>query len=641
MKKIILASLLLFLALFSNSCKDYLDIIPEGVPSLNNAFSNRANAEKYLYTCYSYLPTFDNPRYNPAFLACDEHWLYPKGTGAIESRIGGLRCWEIGRGAQNNNSPYINHWDGENDGGNLWIGIRDCNIFLENIHIPLDLEEYERDRWIAEVTFLKAFYHFFLMQLYGPIPIMDENVEVNAPVNEVRRFREPFDDVVDFIVNTIDRSIDNLPNYIYDEALEMGRITKPIALSVKAQVLLFAASPLMNGNTDYIGIRDSKGRELFSTTYDASKWQRAADAALSAIVMAESSGHSLYTFQEALNISETTRCILSIGEAVTERWNKEIIWGSTRNSNNLQNNSMTKISTSRNYYTARSLFAPTLTIAEQFYSNNGVPIEEDNGTFWSANYANRYDHMTIPNEGINKYILEVGEQTAILHMNREMRFYSNLSFDRGTWFMAGDANDESALSKAHFLAQEYSGMAGSEDYSITGYLNKKLISYRSSLTTTAWVPYRFAFPIIRLADLYLMYAEALNESLSTPNQDVYEYIDLVRTRAGLNGVVDSWANFSKFPNKPTTKEGMRDIIRKERLNELALEAKRFWDLRRWKVELPSIIRGWNIKGKTAEDFYRVTTVFERSRYTYKDYLWPLKVETIQKNPNLIQNPGWD
>lgn len=642
MKKILVLILFVSLMLGYNSCSDYLDIIPEGVASMDNAFSNRTNAEKFLYTCYSYLPRFDHAASSVGFLGGDEHWLIPKGTGFIDGRVGSLNCWEIGRGSQNNNNPYLNYWDGGDYGGtNLWVGIRDCNIFLENIDKPKDLSSYERVRWVAEVTFLKAYYHFYLMQLYGPIPIMDENVEVNASIDDVRKFREPFDDVVDYIVKTIDGSIENLPLFITDEGLEMGRITQPIALAVKAQTLLFAASPLMNGNTDYANVKDSRGLNLFPTAVDQTKWQRAADAALAAIQTAESAGHEIYKFEEALKISGTTRTILSIGEAVTERWNKEIVWGSTRSSNELQTLAMTRIASDRAYYEARKLLAPTLQIAEQFYSSNGVPIEEDNSNYWSTNYSNRYSITTIPDEGINKYILEVGGETAMLHLNRELRFYSSISFDRGTWYMSGYANDEAALSKPHLRAAEYSGMTGSEDYSITGYLNKKIISYRSSLTSSNWQPYRYAFPIIRLADLYLMYAEALNESHSSPDQAVYEYIDKVRERAGLAGVVESWSLFSKYPTKPTTKDGMRDIIRKERLNELAMEGKRFWDLRRWKIELPSAVKGWNIKGATAQEFYRVTTIFERTRYTYKDFLWPLKVETIQKNPNLVQNPGWN
>lgn len=639
MKKIIISiSFLIAMMLTGTSCSDYLNIVPEGTPSMDNAFSNRINSLKFLYTCYSYLPSFDNGG-SVGFLAGDEHWLMPKGTGFIDQRIS-INAWEIGRGTQNSNSPYMNYWDGGNGGTNLWIAIRDCNIFLENINKPRDLQDYERDKWISEVKFLKAYYHFYLFQLYGPIPIIDQNVSIDASVDAVRLYREPVDKVVSYISNLLDESLEHLPLQITNEGEEMGRITQPIAKAVKAQLLLLAASPLFNGNSDYADLKDNQGRTLFPANYDENKWKLAADAALDAIKTAEEATHSIYYFKDAIKISDATRTLLNIGEAVTEKWNKEIIWGSTRDVTGLETQSMGKL-TNGNNYNARSVLGPTLTVAEEFYSENGVPISEDKGEFWSTNYPYRYEYRTVADEGNNKYYLELGQQTAVLHLNREPRFYASLAFDRGTWYGAGYKNDEQAtLGKYRFRRKEVSGQKTSEDHSYTGYLNKKVCSYRCNLTADSWTPYRYAFPIIRLADLYLMYAEALNETMSSPNNEVHQYIDAIRERAGLLGVKEAWQKYSKYPNKPNTREGMREIIHMERLNELAGEGKRFWDLRRWKVELPSEIRGWNVKGETAETFYRVSILFQRSKYTYKDFLWPIKTDAIQKNPNLVQNPGW-
>lgn len=126
-----------------------------------------------------------------------------QGTGFIDQRLS-LNAWEIGRGEQNSNDPYQNYWDGLNGGTNLWTAIRDCNIFLENIDKPLDLQQYERNRWIAEVKFLKAYYHYYLFMLYGPIPIMDNNISIDASAEEVRRYRDPVDDVVNYISNLLD-----------------------------------------------------------------------------------------------------------------------------------------------------------------------------------------------------------------------------------------------------------------------------------------------------------------------------------------------------------------------------------------------------------------------------------------------------
>ena len=640
MKKIIVSiSFILTVILCNTSCSDYLDIVPEGTPDMETAFSNKTNARKFLFTCYSYLPKWDQSG-SIGFLAGDEHWLIPKGTGFIDQRLS-LNAWEIGRGEQNSNDPYQNYWDGLNGGTNLWTAIRDCNIFLENIDKPLDLQQYERNRWIAEVKFLKAYYHYYLFMLYGPIPVMDNNISIDASAEEVRRYRDPVDDVVNYISNLLDDAAKDLPLQVTDAGEELGRITQPIAKAVKAQLWLLAASPLFNGNTDYINVKDNQGRSLFPAETDNNKWEQAADAALDAIKCAKEAGHDLYYFTLPVNgLSDATRKLLDIGEAVTEKWNTEIIWGSTWNVNGLQKVAVAK-TTKGSHYDAISVMAPTLTVAEQFYSSNGVPISEDKGDFWSKNYLNRYEFTIIPDEGNNKHYLKIGEETAYLHLNREPRFYANLSFDRGTWYGYGYASDEPKdLAFYKFRAKEVSGRITSEDYSYTGYLNKKVCSYKTSVTDNGLSTERYAFPIIRLADLYLMYAEALNETLSSPNSDVYTYIDLVRKRAGLDGVKESWQKYSKYPEKPNTKTGMREIIRMERLNELACEGKRFWDLRRWKKELPREVKGWYVQGETAQEFYRVTTLYLRSRYSFKDYLWPLKVETVLKDPNLVQNPGW-
>ena len=640
MKKIIVSiSFILTVILCNTSCSDYLDIVPEGTPDMETAFSNKTNARKFLFTCYSYLPKWDQSG-SIGFLAGDEHWLIPKGTGFIDQRLS-LNAWEIGRGEQNSNDPYQNYWDGLNGGTNLWTAIRDCNIFLENIDKPLDLQQYERNRWIAEVKFLKAYYHYYLFMLYGPIPVMDNNISIDASAEEVRRYRDPVDDVVNYISNLLDDAAKDLPLQVTDAGEELGRITQPIAKAVKAQLWLLAASPLFNGNTDYINVKDNQGRSLFPAETDNNKWEQAADAALDAIKCAKEAGHDLYYFTLPVNgLSDATRKLLDIGEAVTEKWNTEIIWGSTWNVNGLQKVAVAK-TTKGSHYDAISVMAPTLTVAEQFYSSNGVPISEDKGDFWSKNYLNRYEFTIIPDEGNNKHYLKIGEETAYLHLNREPRFYANLSFDRGTWYGYGYASDEPKdLAFYKFRAKEVSGRITSEDYSYTGYLNKKVCSYKTSVTDNGLSTERYAFPIIRLADLCLMYAEALNETLSSPNSDVYTYIDLVRKRAGLDGVKESWQKYSKYPEKPNTKTGMREIIRMERLNELACEGKRFWDLRRWKKELPREVKGWYVQGETAQEFYRVTTLYLRSRYSFKDYLWPLKVETVLKDPNLGQSPGW-
>lgn len=641
----IIALMMIFVGIMS-SCADYLDIIPEGVPSMDNAFSNRTNAEKFLYTCYSYLPSYDNPSAAPGFLAGDEFWLYSIEAG---SRVD-LSGWRISRGEQNTSSPYLDYWDERTDKSKdrIWIGIRDCNIFLENIHKPQDLGDMERTRWIAEVKFLKAFYHYWMLQVYGPIPIVDTNIEVNAGVDNVRVYREPVDDVVQYISGLLDECIPDLPDYIENEQTELGRITKSIAYAVKAKMLVMVASDLFNGNTDYANYKDNKGKNLFPTSRDPQKWEAAAAACREAINYATTEGgHQLFEFPNVIpSLSEYSKIKLSISEAVCDLWNKEIIWGASTNSNALQNLSFPKLSAQLNNYVARSLLAPTMKVAETFYSDNGVPIEEDKGTYWATEYDQRYETTATPNEEPNQYNIEANARVAKLHLHREPRFYANLAFNRSKWYVKGNPDDNASVNKIHNYRMEYSGLITNEDYSITGYYARKLCSYQTEITNTTFSPYRYAFPIIRLADLYLLYAEALNEVFTDPSQkdadgkDLYFYIDAVRERAGLKGVKESWNLYSKYPTKPATKDGMRDIIRHERACELALEGQIFWDIRRWKLPLERAVYGWNVQGHNEETYYVKTLLYDRGVYGYKQYFWPIKTSSLQRNPNLLQSPGW-
>ena len=152
----------------------------------------------------------------------------------------------------------------------------------------------------------------------------------------------------------------------------------------------------------------------------------------------------------------------------------------------------------------------------------------------------------------------------------------------------------------------------------------------------------YAWPEMRLADLYLLYAEALNE-IQGPTAEVYSYLDQIRERAGLDGVVESWAAHSNNPSKPLSKEGLRSIIQQERMIELAFEGQRYWDLLRWKravQEFNDNVQGWNINGDDEASYYQIRTIHIQNFISPRDYFWPLSETSLIRNTNLVQNPGW-
>ena len=613
------------------ACSGYLDVVPDGVATMDNAFSNRINAEKFLFTCYNRLPNQN------------AEWDYPGNVGGDEiwwdidyADLGNKSGSRIATNSQNITTPYQNYWDGNEGGEPLWQGIRDCNIFLENIDRVPDMEEGERLRWISEVKFIKAYLHFFLLELYGPIPIVDVNLEVNSDPEEVRVKRRPVEEVIEFVVNLLDESMENLPGRITETSTEMGRITKPIAASIKAKALVWAASPLFNGNPDYVNFKDKEGTQLIPSQKDDSKWVRAAEAIKEAIDISEANGHALYQYQPGFEqISEVTRMKYTLRGVACERPinNPEIIWAHTEGGNGFQNYCTPKLHVS--YYGTSELSAP-LKIAEQYYTMNGVPIDED--TQWD--YTNRYETRR-DTGSFHQYYIKAGETTAMLNYYREPRFYAHLAFDRSLYEAQSQEEDETIMIENR--SGEVHGQRYSASNIMTGYFIKKLVSFRSGTTTNSPSPYTFKIPIVRLGDLYLLYAEALNEIKNAPDAEVYEWVDKIRERAGLKGVVESWAQHSNVPNKPQTKEGMREIIKRERLIELAFEGQRFFDLRRWKdaeTYLNEPIQGWDYTGQNVRDYYVVRTYFDDRNYTYKDYLWPIRLSSLIRNSNLVQNPGW-
>lgn len=624
--------MLVLLPLLQGCTKNYLDIVPDNVATIDNAFANSIEAEKYLYTCYTYLPQEGHPDKNPAFSGGDEAWTYWPMTQDYFF----LDPYNIARGNQNRDNPYMNYWDGF-DGKNLWQGIRACNIFLENIDKVFDLEPYMKARWVAEVKFLKAYYHWYLFRMYGPIPVVDKNLPVTASPEEVKVYRQPVDSVVNYIANLLDESAagdanTGLPLVITSTSTELGRVTKVAAMAIKARLLVTAASPLFNGNTDFAGFKNNNGQLLFNPQYDAGKWQRAAVACKAAIDLATGAGIQLYYFNSSLYaVDPATRVELNIRNAVCEKWNSELVWGSAASGSPtywIQLYAIPQIDPNTYNRDLKGKLAPPLKMAELFYTQNGVPIEEDK----TWDYANRFKLRTATASDTG---IQNGYQTVGLHFNRERRFYADMAFDGSKWFMKnGNYNIQSKT-------DQYTGKKQSRLYSVTGYYTKKLVNWNLVFTASTTTVESYPWPVVRLSDLYLLYAEALNET--GDRSGALSYLNPIRSRAGLKTVEESWTNYSTQPTKYTSTTGLRDIIRQERAIELAFEGSRFWDLRRWKTApavLSAPIYGWDIVQSTYDDYNRKVLLYSPRFVAPRDYFWPVKEYDIQINPNLVQNTGW-
>lgn len=625
-------------ALSVGSC-NYLDVVPDNVATIDNAFADRYSTEKYLATCYWGMPKSAGWNENPAIFGGLE-MIFNR-----ENMTGG--GMKMGLGQDNPTSALINYWGGTGDMiRSLYAGIRECNTFMEGVTNVQDLNKYEKNRMIAEVKMIKAYMHFYLLSYYGPICPLRENSEVNESTQGVRVYREKVDDCFAYILGLLDEVIDSesLPNIIENRTTELGRFTQPAAYMLKAKVLVYWASPLFNGNTDYNSFLDHNGEPFFNQSYDETRWTTAAEACKKAVDACEAAGIRLYQQSDYISpkvLSDQTMLVNTLRSAVSERWNCELVWGNSSYPVNsgLQSPCFPRLEQGTSSSTSGTMSVPFSTV-DLFYSKNGVPIDEDKG----YDYARRFDIRTGDEE--HKYYIQKGEQTAAMNFNREPRFYSTLGFDRGKWYgnsykNSPDDDAECLYPKNRF--GEYSSVFNPGDYNATGYWPKKMVGINSTFRDANSVSYEdYPYPDMRFADLLLLYAEALNESKNAPDAEVYRYVDMIRERAGLKGVLESWRIYSNQPDKPMTKAGMREIIQRERKIEFACEGVYYWDSHRWKTavkEQNRLIQGWNVNAKDAVDYYMPTTLYTQT-FTYKNYFAPIPEKDMTNNPQLVQNPGW-
>jgi hypothetical protein len=620
-----------------------LDIVPDdGIATLESAFALRSEAKKYLYTCYWYMPQDGTLSDNPALMGGDEVWSIIDSDVPQWSDV----LFRIARGLQNATSPLGgHHWT------NLYQGIRVCNIFLENINTVPDLPEWERIQWIAEVKFLKAYYHFYLFRMYGPIPIVRENLSISASPEELRISRNTVDEVTEYIVELLDEAMPDLPLEVVSRFDELGRITKPVAATLKAKVLATAASPLFNGNTDQATLKNRDGVQLFNQESKIEKWEAAMEACREAIEICHDAHIALYRHKTAIALKDTLRQELTIRNTLTEKWNSEIIWANTQSPvyqiQLLQRMSSPNLAAAQypDNDALRSQIAPSIKIAEMFYTNHGVPIEED--IAWQT-----LDPFALREGGdTERYYIRRGYTTIQLNFDREPRFYASLGFDGGIWYGQNQTINNSPDPNPNDMfwigcrVGGYQQKRGYEWGPFTGYYMKKTVHYQN-IQTAQWsysiVDY--PWPVLRLADLYLLYAEAINE-VEGPNgpnsSELFKYIDSVRAKAGLRGVKYSWDNYTDNP-KYNSPAGMRAIIHRERLIELFFEGQRFWDLRRWKeapAEYAKPVEGFKITARQPAEYYQRIFIAQQE-FTVRDYFWPVQTSFIEQNPNLVQNIGW-
>jgi hypothetical protein len=587
--------LLLVLLFCGSSCEEgFLDKAPDEDLTLTDVFAERQYAERFLTGTYNYLPTevdfAETGGRNPFVGASDDMEM----------------SW-LNRFSHRMNSGS---WGPTDVPGDHWSisyqALRRLNIFTENIGVtPMD--EKAKSVWIGEAEFLKAFYHFLLIRLYGPIPIVDRSYNPNDDFTTMKR--NTFSECVEFVVKKCDEAIALLPMNV--PSASKGRATAAAALALKSRVLLYAASPLFNGDTDMAALVDKEGVKLFGD-YNADLWQRAATAAKECIDKVEGGGYKLYR-------SASNDPVKNYQEIFTVRYNDEVLFA-----RNLGVHTWQEMGGGANSEGGWSGLCPLQELVDAYEMADGsTPITGYNADGSPViNAASGYKETGYVAAAHPKGYYPAGVRN--MYVDREPRFYATVNFNGAHW-------------RGRNLQFWYSGAegkskGGAELYTVTGYLLKKfmdednVVIRQGRFVLETWVYFR-------LAEIYLNYAEALNEAQG-PVADVHKYVNLVRARAGLPALAAG-----------LTKAEMRERIRHERRVELSFETTRYFDTRRWKIAeqtnkfnmyVMNIDKGTNLQD---DEFYK-RTYFKRRTFEKKHYLWPINQGTINITPTLVQNPGW-
>ena len=626
-----------------SSC-NYLDVVPDEIDTEEDAFSDYSAVLNYLYSCYSYLPESRSGTSSLDLMTGDEV------VTAFEHET----FASFPKGNYSSSNTVISYWN------TFFNGLRQCYLFLENVDSVQDPDFTDalRTDFKAQVKFLIAYYHYMLIRCYGPVIIITGVEDVNQSA-EIYKSRTSLDECVDFVCDMFDEAAADLPS-VRSDASEFGLATSVAAKALKAKMLLYAASPLFNyggGNPSaemksyYEALKNNDGTALMPLSYDANKWTECQTAMKEAIEAAESAGFSLYDTNDYTEDGNTSpeepyqhRLRWNIMDYSTGGSNSEVIYADSRSEGyyGIQNKSMPYCSGC-----AWNGIAPTWAMLNRFYTKNGLPWDEDPET----KDLDPLGIVTVDEAHADE--AAVGEQTIQFNLNREPRFYAWVTF-QGGYYEVTSANTLGAYSSDPTYDSEKRrlvcdfvlggncsrGTASSSrtnNYSPSGYLNKKGVSPDYSMTTSLQTPYFYPWPVIRLADLYLGYAEACVETNDL--ETAKTYLNKVRERAGIPDVETSWSGVAAL-----TQDKMRDIVRQERMVEFYLENQNFWDMRRWLLAgeyFNTKAKGMNIDATSLVKFATLTEIdFERKFTSPTNYLLPIPNSDLNTNENLVNNPGY-
>lgn len=661
-RKLTVFIFIIYLITIFSACSKYIDVeyYFDDRQSEEKIFSSRDYTEQWLGNCYNKLLGFNleigHKRYTITNYSDD--MFYNEGGNGSE-----YRQFKAG---QYDYSWYRESW------AQSYAGIRQASIMINKIADGNTFTVDEVADYKAQARFIRAYLYWLLLRKYGPVPIMPvSGVNYDESYDKLSYPRNTYDEVVDFISSEMAVAAKDLP--LKRDNRNIARPTRGAALAVRAKALLYAASPLANGNTEMADFTDDEGKSLISQQYSEEKWAKAAAAAKDVIDLnfyrlyiadrkskgteaypatiippynAEYSDKNFPEGWENVDPFESYRALFNGDLYASE--NPEMIFTRGENQTDpehgvmaLTQHQMPQLGGGWNCH------GLTLKQCDAYSMNDGSPFnrQEILNKYGSNMFvqSNEVDNFKPVKAGVWKEFA-----------NREPRFYASVAFSGALWSMSsavtniGDVTNKQIF----YYRGESEGRINGDRWLPTGIGMMKYVNPKDNATNGGHIFAKVEIAI-RYADILLIYAEALNElggAYNIPTWDsssthimwrnideMSKSIKMIRIRAGVPNY-----NQSVYASR----DSLRKKIKQERQIELLGENQRYYDLRRWKdapVEEGEQIYGYNtlMTKQNAALFYSPVRVpLLQTSFSKKMYFWPIDWDELRKNRRLTQAPGW-
>jgi starch-binding outer membrane protein, SusD/RagB family len=482
----------------------------------------------------------------------------------------------------------------------MYVQIRACNLFLEKIDaVPFD-DKAKQDKLKGEVLFLRAFFYHKLVAYYGGVPLITKAYTLT---DEFAVPRDTFEKCIKFISDECDKAAALLP--LTDDK---ARATKGAALALKSRTLLYAASDLYNSNGSWAGSYANKELIGYTGGDRTARWQAAKAAAKAVIDL------GVYNLYGGENPASPQAASENYANIFLNKGNEEDIfiqfWDVTHDGASWDRGK------------------PGLFNGPNGWHNWGgnTPIGQ---------LADSYEMISG-----NKFDWSNPVIAADPYKDRDPRFYATMLYEGAQWrprptdviaadpkglvqvgfYTKPDGTIVPGLDTKKSPIEDWNG--GNTGYYLRKFIDPK-IDHQYNSQDLPWRHFRYA-------EVLLNYAEA---SLALNLEDEAKtYINKIRKRAGMPVVTETGA-------------ALVTRYRNERRVELAYEQHRYYDVRRWMIgpEAYSDAKGVNVTGTlnpdgtiTGRNYSLITS--QARAWNPRFYLLPIKLDELNRNNKLVQNP---